>query len=198
MNVVFSGVGLLERESNVLPINEQVVMPKVVRQLQVMLERSATARLASVLVGIGLLICTCGCDLSTPVASTFSNISASGASTPARDSQTSPRVINLGDVSPGGQVRQWIEINNPRVHDVEIASVRVGCECVSVTLDATKIPAERSVRALVVADLSHLPDFRGGLGVSVTIHGSEGEEYHQFRVDLRVPEREIEVGNGCN
>ena len=189
MNVVVCCVSLVEMEANVISIKEQVVMVKGVRRLQVMLGRLATDRLASVLVGIGLLIGSCGCGISTPVASTLSNMSATRATTSGRDSRTSPRMIDLGDVSPGGQVRQWIEINNPLVHDVEIASVRVGCECVSVTLDVTTIPAKQSVRALVVADLSHLPDFRGGLGVPVTIHGPMGEEYHQFRVNLRVAER---------
>jgi len=188
MNVVLNYVRLVEMKPNVIQINERVVMAKGVRKLPVTLERLPTDPLVPILVGFGLLIGMCGCDISPPIASTLSEIPATSTMASGRESRTPPRVIDLGEVSPGGRIRQWIEINNPHAHDFEVSEVSVGCECVSVTLGATRIPAEQSVRALVVADLSHLPDFRGGLGVSVTIRGSDGTKCQQFRVDVRVAE----------
>jgi len=139
-------------------------------------------------VGVALLVGTVGCDESAPVGSRLSVISEFSVTASGRDSRRSPSVIDLGDVPPGGQVSRWIEINNPGSHDVEVGEVRVGCECATVTLDANRIPAGDSVRALVHADFAHLPDFRGGLGVKVEVFDRDKAKVEEFRVDLYVAE----------
>jgi hypothetical protein len=62
MNVVLSCVRLVEMKSNMIPINEPVVMAEGNRKLPVILECVAIGRVASVVVGIGFLIGVLGCD----------------------------------------------------------------------------------------------------------------------------------------
>lgn len=178
-----SCVRLVETKSNVIPINEPVVMAEGSRQLPFMRPRFASDNLARVLVGIGLLIGACGCQRSTPTAATLLSASTNPAS---RESE--PRVVDLGRVGSGGQVSQWIDIANPFAHDVGIGEIRIGCECVSVTMDHTIIRAGQRDRARVTADMSHLPDFRGGLGVKVEVFDRNNAKVEEFRVDLYVAE----------
>lgn len=95
-----------------------------------------------------------------------------------------PSVVDLGTVPAGGRVERTIEIHNPHPHDVAVAEVEVGCECITFTLESDVIDAGRSVSAKVIADLSHQPDFRGSLGVLVTLKDGDGSDLQPLRVDL--------------
>jgi hypothetical protein len=194
MNVDLNCERLVEMKSNVITINEQLVIADSMHNLPTPFECFATCHVASNLVGIGFLIVSYGCDVSTPDASTLSDISTTSAIASGRDTRTiSPRVIDLGEVSPGGQVSQWFEINNPFPHDVEIGEIRVGCECVSVKMDHTVVRAGQSVRAQVTADLSHSPEFLGDLRVSVELSTDEAAMLARFAVALSaVPVGSIE------
>jgi hypothetical protein len=188
MNVVLSCVRLVEMKSNMIPINEPVVMAEGNRKLPVILECVAIGRVASVVVGIGFLIGVLGCDRIVTAHAVREQA--------VLGSDLRVQMVDLGLVVQGGRERELVRIEASDQEDIEILEIRSSCECVSVKLDSHMMLGENGVLALVETDLSHQPDFLGCLQVTVELVGKEGVAVAQL--DVRLSVIRTDLGSGLD
>ena len=64
-------------------------------------------------------------------------------------------------------------VSNPGPVAVTLGTFRTSCDCLRVELDATRVEPGAEVGGRAVIDLSHEPDFSGGLSLDVEASAAE-------------------------
>lgn len=91
---------------------------------------------------------------------------------------------NFGTLTPETRLEVPVTLVNNGLFPITLGSISASCECVTIKLEGDRVNPGEKLQGVVALDLSHDPNFKGGLLLSVDadVAGSNGER--AFRIEI--------------
>ncbi len=103
--------------------------------------------------------------------------------------------VQFGVVPHGGRKDGVFSLTNPTAAAIEVAEIKISCECLKITLPSRTIEPGETVWGTIVLDLAPEPESTGKLGIEVEGFAEGGETAFAFTVLVEIPESEPIAGN---
>lgn len=100
--------------------------------------------------------------------------------------EINPAVPDFGMVPAGSRRERAISVTNRGNREITIASFRVSCDCLTVTISRSAVLPGETVPGRVAIDLSTEPEWHGKLSLEVDALDSDEHSLITFRVPAEV------------